>query len=151
MTITSNVVSNTLTYQQIVALATMLLRGQVDKAGRPAIDHAFRVVDRLPKSATYGEAQVALLHDVLEDTTATEADLRALGVSEWVLTEVVALTRLQSETYAAYIDRVAKRPVARMVKLADIADHLGLVVGFQLPESLRERYTRARDVLRAAK
>jgi hypothetical protein len=64
------------TYQLAKVLAAVLLRGVVDKAGRPAIKHAIRVAARME---TYGEATVAMLHDLVEDTQVTLDDLEALG------------------------------------------------------------------------
>ena len=47
-------------------LATIAHRGQVDKAGKPYIDHPRRVAGRLAGGPRYTLA-AAWLHDVLED------------------------------------------------------------------------------------
>lgn len=131
-------------------LARMLLRGQTDKAGRPAFDHAERVANS-SLIKFYLDAAVAFLHDVIEDTQATTEDLCALGFPEEVVQAVELLTRPHNLTYGEYIARLAQsgNRVAVRVKLADIADHLEPVVGFQLPDSLRERYLAARVILQA--
>ena len=59
---------------------------------------------------------------------------------------VVALTHLPAETYEEYIERVADNPMARLVKLADLADNLGNNKrAAQTPEVLARigRYQRA--------
>jgi (p)ppGpp synthase/HD superfamily hydrolase len=67
---------------------------------------------------------VAALHDILEDTRVTPADLRAAGYSEHVRAAVDCLTHRPSETYEETIERIARNPLARRVKLADLADNL---------------------------
>lgn len=96
--------------------------GQVDKAGEPYIFHVMRVA-----MAVEGEEAkaVALLHDVVEDTEVTHPVLWAYGFSEEICSAVIAITRYKDqETYAEYIERVALNPLARVVKLADLADNL---------------------------
>jgi len=92
---------------------------------------------------------VALLHDALEDTTATAAELVPV-VGSRVVRAVQALTRSHSETYAEYVQRVADSgdPLAVAVKLADLSDHFAQAD--TLSDSLRSRYERARDVLTTA-
>lgn len=92
-------------------------------------------------------AEVALLHDVLEDTDLTAEQLEPLVGAE-TTASVVVLTRLESETYAEYILRVANSgdEAAVAVKLADLEDHLALTA--TLPESLERRYRKAEKVLR---
>jgi (p)ppGpp synthase/HD superfamily hydrolase len=84
----------------------------------------------------------AYLHDVLEDTPTTVADLRAEGVSARTVALVEILTRREGETYAAFIDRVATDPSAARIKRADIGDNLDGTT-----DSLRRRYTRALALL----
>jgi len=101
--------------------------------------HTLRVADGL-----HGDAHlVALLHDVVEDTEATLADLE---VEPHVLAAVAAITRDPAETYFAYIERVRLVPLARLVKLADLEDHLGQVA--TLRPSLKKRYLKALELLK---
>ncbi len=66
--------------------------GQVDQAGAPYLGHILRVAEMVsPQEAEYVAA--ALLHDILEDTDATEADLAAAGIPEVVIAAVVILTK----------------------------------------------------------
>ncbi len=66
----------------------------------------------------------AVLHDVIEDTPVTADDLRDEGIPERVVEAVVALTHREEDTYEAYIEALAPNPLARQVKLADLADNL---------------------------
>jgi (p)ppGpp synthase/HD superfamily hydrolase len=67
---------------------------------------------------------VAVLHDVVEDSEFTLTDLAARGFDAEVVAAVDCLTRRGDETYADYILRAAQDPIAREVKLADLADNL---------------------------
>jgi (p)ppGpp synthase/HD superfamily hydrolase len=67
---------------------------------------------------------VAVLHDILEDTPVTLADLRTAGYSEPVCAAVDCLTRRTGEPYEEMIERIATNALARQVKLADLADNL---------------------------
>jgi (p)ppGpp synthase/HD superfamily hydrolase len=105
---------------EAIALARRAHAGQTDKAGRPYIEHPLRVMHRL--RGEY-EQTAAILHDVLEDTTVTEDDLRAAGCSELVITAVLALTKQPGEPLDDSMARAAANPIACAVKRADIADN----------------------------
>lgn len=135
------------------ALAARAHAGQIDKAGRPYVEHVFAVRDLL---APHGpDAQIAgVLHDVIEDTGWTADDLRAAGVPEPVVTAVEAVSRRPGETYAEMVRRAAAHPLGRIVKLADNRHNsdetrLALLPGDQA-ERLRTKYREAREVLEAA-
>jgi (p)ppGpp synthase/HD superfamily hydrolase len=100
--------------------ATRKHKGQVDKGGEPYIGHPRRVMDRVEGT----DAKiVAILHDVLEDTDATPADLASEGIPPHVIRAVEILTR---ERYDDFIRRVRDSGdvLALAVKHADIADNL---------------------------
>ena len=65
---------------------------------------------------------VALLHDILEDTYTTEDELSDSIVREAVL----LLTRKDGEIYFDYINRIviSNNRIAFVVKIADLSDHL---------------------------
>ena len=127
--------------EDAIILATGAHRGQVDKAGEPYILHPLRVMLELKDEA--GRI-AAVLHDVIEDTRITVDDLREGGYSEEVLRALEALTRREGESYQDFIERVAADPLARRVKLADLADNLdaGRLPG--MTEADRQRLTRYR-------
>jgi (p)ppGpp synthase/HD superfamily hydrolase len=66
----------------------------------------------------------AWLHDVVEDSSITLDDLTGMGFEEEVIYAVDALTKRNGETYEQFIQRADKSVVARIVKRADIEDHL---------------------------
>ncbi len=139
-------------YAQAKTLADIVLRGKVDKAGFPLFDHALRVRRLLPADIAdeQPEATVAILHDICEDSQVTIQDLREFGFSPAVLVAVDALTRREQETYTDYIHRLAPNRTARMVKLADLHDHIGRAVmpgRFVMTDSMAKRYLQALDLL----
>ena len=111
----------------VLMLATRAHLGQVDKSGKPYINHPVAVseiVTRVPSYAELTEAErvvarwSGMLHDVLEDCPDfTEEGLLALGVPEAV-THVVKLLSRNIST-ESYYENIAKDRVARVVKLAD--------------------------------
>jgi len=111
------------TLEDAIALAVQAHRGQVDKAGQPYILHPLRMLFRLESE---DERIVAVLHDVIEDTPTTFADLRALGYAEEILQALDCVTRRPDETYEQFIERAAANPLARRVKLADLEDNMDL-------------------------
>ncbi|ONI76954.1 phosphohydrolase [Actinosynnema sp. ALI-1.44] len=118
--------------------------GQVDKSGKPYIDHPLRVMARV--QGTHAQ-MAAVLHDVIEDTAVTAEALRAQGCPENVVTAVVALSKLDGEAMPDYLSRVAADPIAVQVKRADIGDNTdpvrlaALDTGTQ--NRLREKYAEA--------
>lgn len=127
-----------------IQIAAYWHAGQVDKSGAPYILHPLRVM-----MSVEGETDkiVAVLHDVLEDTELTADDLRAHKFSSDVREAVQALTRQTGEDYFDFINRLAPNPIARRVKLADIADNLSPARSGGINMKLEARYQRARHIL----
>lgn len=104
------------------ALAHRAHAGQVDKAGRPYIEHVARVAAAVSDDPV-AEA-VAWLHDVLEDCR---------HLPEWMecmefrpITVPVNVMHLTRENFTGddfYYENISRHPVALRVKLADIADN----------------------------
>ncbi|WP_233145318.1 GTP pyrophosphokinase [Wohlfahrtiimonas populi] len=69
---------------------------------------------------------IALLHDVLEDSSFTENDLNNAGFSKEIINALIALTRKNEESYQEFIERIAVNDLARLVKIADIKDNLDI-------------------------
>ncbi len=137
------------TLDDAIALAVRAHHGQVDKRNEPYIVHVLRVM-----FSQEGETAriVAVLHDSLEDTSVTLADLRAAGYSDEICEAVDCLTRRSDEPYEKMIDRVAGNPLARCVKLADLEDNLDpnrQVGGDPEAEERAEKYRAARERLLA--
>ncbi|HEY6738733.1 MAG TPA: winged helix-turn-helix transcriptional regulator [Actinopolymorphaceae bacterium] len=123
-------------------LAERLHAHQVDKAGRPYIEHP-RAVARLTRHFGGSEEQqiAALLHDTVEDTDCTLDDLRDAGVPDAVVVLVDALTRRPGESDDDYLARVIATPGAALVKRADVAHNAA-------PERLGRRDPPVRERLR---
>mgnify|MGYP004607829671 CR=1 FL=1 len=91
--------------------------GQVDQSGQPYIFHPFHVAEQMNDEAS---VCAALLHDVVEDTPVTLAQLETEFPRE--VTEAVRLlTHEKGVSYRDYIRAIRKNPIAKAVKLADLA------------------------------
>jgi (p)ppGpp synthase/HD superfamily hydrolase len=130
--------------------------GQIDKSGRPYYLHPLRVAMRLAH-CTPAERQAALLHDVVEDTALTLADLRALGYSAEVIELVDLVTRRkpQGESHREYLERIvaSRNPKALRVKLADVYDNMSPARTRSLPpheSGMRHRFARDAERICAA-
>lgn len=109
--------------ERAIAIAEQQHAGQVDKAGRPYIEHPLRVMNTMSSDA---ERIVAVLHDVIEDTNLTLNQLAAEGFPGYVLDALDSVTRRAAETYDAFVVRAAKDPIGRRVKYADLQDNANL-------------------------
>lgn len=142
-------------------------RGQVDKAGRPYVEHLHQVaavaaaLARQCPSLTPAEVdevtQVAWLHDTIEDTDTTAEDLRAAGFSPkvalWVLNLSKPLHRVRYDDWIACLADFAELPVL-LVKIADLTHNSDPERLARLPAADRDRlarkYAGAAERLRAA-
>jgi (p)ppGpp synthase/HD superfamily hydrolase len=104
------------------AVAADAHRGQTDKLGNDYIEHP-RSVSRRVDSADTAAVMAALLHDVIEDSAVTSADLAGHGIPERVIAAVELLTRHDHVPAADYYAAIVEDPVALAVKLADLADN----------------------------
>ncbi len=134
--------------------------GQVDKAGRPYVEHVLRVYERVRETfpeASEDALHAALLHDVIEDCDITADDLRKHHYSEATIEIVEALTHRPDDgfTYAERIDNLAASgpEEALKVKLCDLMDNSEPKRLAALPDdraaSLAKRYSKALDVIKA--
>lgn len=109
--------------ERAMAIAEKQHAGQVDKAGRPYMEHPLRVMKAMSNDA---ERIVAILHDVIEDTDLTLDQLAAEGFPGYILEALDSVTRRDGETYEAFITRAAANPIGRRVKYADLQDNADL-------------------------
>lgn len=105
-------------------LATSAHAGQVDKAGRPYIEHPARVAAlvAVELGAQHPAVAVAWLHDVVEDTDVSLVEIRQ-AFGQQIAAGVDAMTRRGAEEPEAYYARVRADELALAVKRADIADN----------------------------
>ena len=99
------------------SIATEAHRGQFDKAGIDYIEHPIFVASQVDSEE---EKAVALLHDVIEDSSVTAEELLNAGLPETVVTAVQILSKKKGQDYQTYLKTVKSNPLARAVKLADL-------------------------------
>lgn len=122
-------------------------KNQVDKSGLPYVFHPFHLAEQME---TEGEICVALLHDVIEDSEYTLNDLREEGFPEQVLEALKCMTHQKEIPYMEYIVALRENPIARKVKLADLAHNSNLDRLETVSEKDRarlEKYRAAREIL----
>ncbi len=108
---------------QAISIATRAHAGQLDKAGQPYILHPLRL---MLKFQAKDEMIVAVLHDVVEDSSFTLESLKEYGFSETIISAIASLTKREGESYENFILRASSNDLARKVKVADIQDNLDL-------------------------
>ena len=96
-------------------------QGQKDKGGKPYILHPIRVALNVKGK---DEKIVALLHDVIEDTSFTIDDLDFL--SEEQRKALLLLTHDDNVPYMEYITELKKNKIASKVKLKDLEQNMNL-------------------------
>ena len=128
--------------------------GQLDYNGIPFIFHPLHLAEQMDEEIA---CCAAILHDVVEDTSLTLDDLRKEFPEEVV--EVVALLTHDSSAeynnadYFDYIRKIKTHPVAKKVKLADIAHNSdqSRCTGAGLPEEKlqywQQKYRKALEIL----
>ena len=92
-------------------------KDQLDKGGLPYVFHPFHLAEQMVTEET---TIVALLHDVVEDTHYTLADLTQMGFSEEITQALALLTHADDRDYMEYIAAIRENPLAKAVKLADL-------------------------------
>ena len=108
------------TIEKALQIAAKAHDGQKDKSGEPYNLHPLRAM----MSVEGEESQiVAVLHDVIEDTSVTADDLRKAGFSDKVVAAVLCVTHRKDESYADYVVRCKGNEIARNGKVADLEDN----------------------------
>lgn len=121
--------------------------GQTDKAGVPYVFHPLHLAEQMTDEAS---TCAALLHDVVEDTDVTLDELRA-EFPPAVIEAVRLLTHEKTTPYLEYVRALMDNPIARAVKLADLAhnsDESRWPGATDVQRAyFREKYRRARELL----
>ncbi len=92
-------------------------KDQRDKGGLPYVFHPFHLAEQMTDEET---TIVALLHDVVEDTSITLDDLAEMGFGKVIVEAVALMTHAKGIDYMDYVRAIKQNPVARAVKLADL-------------------------------
>ena len=79
--------------------------------------HPFHLAEQMDSELT---TVVALLHDVVEDSEYTLADLTDMGFPAEVTDAVALMTHGEGVPYLDYVAKIRENPIARKVKLADL-------------------------------
>ena len=124
--------------------------GQVDQGGDPYIFHPLHLAEQMKDEFS---VCVALLHDVVEDTSATIKDLESEFPKE-VTDAVRLLTHDEGVSYLEYVKGIKDNPIAKAVKLADLehnSDETRLAGCKQVSEEKkakwRDKYAKAKAIL----
>ena len=126
--------------------------GQLDYNGIPYIFHPIHLAEQMDDEIS---CCVALLHDVVEDTAVTLADLE-LEFPPAVTQAVDLLTHREGVDYFDYIRSLRTNPIAVKVKLADIAHNadqtrcIGSGLASDDLSRWRDKYRKAQEILLAS-
>ena len=118
-------------------------KGQFDKSGVPYVFHPVHLAEQMPDEDS---TVAALLHDVVEDTDHSLADLESMGFPGRALEAVSLLTHDPGEPYLSYVARVKENPTARLVKLADLRHNSDLT---RIPHPTEKDYARVEKYAKA--
>ena len=122
-------------------------KDQLDKSGLPYVFHPFHLAEQMEDETT---TVVALLHDVVEDTDYTLEDLRKMGFPQVVIDALALLTHDPEVPYMEYVSEIAKNPIAKAVKIADLQHNSDLSRLDSVDEKIlkrREKYLQALALL----
>lgn len=120
---------------------------QIDKGGMPYVYHPYHLAEQMDDEYS---VCVALLHDVVEDTSIKLSDLRKYGFPDAVIEAVGAMTHADGVPYMEYVAGIKKNPIARKVKLADLRHNSDLSRLSTIDEKTAariEKYRKAIDFL----
>ena len=98
-------------------------KNQLDKSGMPYVYHPFHVAEQMKDEYS---TCVALLHDVVEDTDITLDELKSNGFPDEVIEALSLMTHSDDVPYLDYIRALKDNPLARKVKMADLAHNSDL-------------------------
>ena len=122
---------------------------QLDYNGVPYIYHPMHLAEQMDDEIS---CCVALLHDTVEDTTVSLEDLRKEFPAS-VTDAVALLTHEDGTDYFDYVRAIKANPVAKKVKLADLAHNSdqSRCIGSDLSEEKLEywnnKYRKAKEIL----
>ena len=130
--------------KKAIRLAYQAHQGQVDKCGLPYVFHPYHLAEQMESEEA---VTAALLHDVVEDTDVTFEDLKEQGFSQPVLDAVALLTHDPEVPYLEYVAALKSNPIAKAVKLADLAHNSDLTRIDEVTERDLKRVERYREAM----
>ena len=123
--------------------------GQLDYNDVPYIFHPYHLAEQMDDEIS---CTAALLHDVVEDTSLTFADLEQIFPKQ-VIEIVMLLTHDKKVDYFDYIRKIKTNTIATKVKLADIEHNSNedRSIGSNLTQEQllywKEKYAKAKELL----
>ncbi len=120
---------------------------QYDKSGMPYVFHPFHLAEQMTTEET---TVVALLHDLVEDTNYTIADLTEMGFPKAITDAISLMTHAADVDYFEYVAAIRENPIAKAVKIADLthnSDLSRLDVVNEKALKRREKYQKALKML----
>lgn len=115
---------NSTFFSEALAFAAIKHKKQQRKDGTPYVLHTIRVAMHLASKGYDYRYQIAgLFHDLLEDTDATEDELKHYCDQE-MLEAIKLVTKREGLSEDEYINSILVHPMAKAVKNADRIDNL---------------------------
>ena len=131
-------------FETALEIALKAHKGQMDKNGVAYITHPLAVAAQLDSLEL---KTIALLHDTIEDTDVTAEYLLERGIPKELVEVVQLLTKPEDEEYESYLKRVRENPMAKAVKLADLAHNTSPERASGLNEKRRAKYELAKKIM----
>ena len=122
--------------EKAMQIAEKVHSSQVDKGGKPYINHPVRVERMCSRQE---DRLVALLHDTVEDGDIASEYLLMVGFPQEVVYAVLSVSRKRGEDYFDFILRCKENPIGRRVKIADLKDNMDITRLNELTEKDIER------------
>ena len=131
-------------------IAYMAHHGQTDCNGIPYVFHPYHLAEQMDDEVS---CCVALLHDVAEDTEVTLDEL-GKDFPQEIIEALKLLTHEKDTDYFDYVRRIKDNPIAKKVKLADLAHNMDRtrivdcsVVSTEKLDKWDEKYSKAMKIL----
>lgn len=131
-------------------IAYMAHHGQTDCNGIPYVFHPYHLAELMDNEIS---CCVALLHDVAEDTEVTLDEL-GKDFPQEIIEALNLLTHEKDTDYFDYVRRIKDNPIAKKVKLADLAHNMDRtrivdcsVVSTEKLDKWDEKYSKAMKIL----
>jgi len=125
--------------EKALRIALEAHENQTDRYGAPYILHPLRVMMTLTDET---EKIVAILHDIIEDSSWTGEMLLQEGFEPLIVSSIEALSKTPGEEYMEYIRRTTLNSITINVKLADLADNMDLTRCTELTADDLQRFNR---------
>ncbi len=109
--------------KKAMKIAFAVHKEQTDKSGLPYILHPIHLAEQMKDEAS---TCVALLHDTVEDGDITLSYLSEQGFTDEIVNAVSLLTHDKAIPYMDHIRSIKDDPIAKAVKLADLAHNSDL-------------------------